>query len=262
MWKQIRLFFKDLKHVGALGFGYPARHIASLFGERVATIHVPGFGPFAVRYGDSDAAVLRQVFARREYDLSKLPQQARIERRYNALIAAGRTPVIIDAGANIGCASAWFAKHFPKAAIVAIEPDEGNVAIAKRNIAAYQTVKLVEGAIGASSGRVDVVSGDGQSFGIRTERSDEGSVKVYSVGDLKREAGPGAELLLVKVDIEGFEKDLFSENLDWLDETTALIVEPHDWMLPGQHSSGTLQRAVFPRNFEMLIHRESLVFVR
>ncbi len=39
---------------------------------------------------------------------------------------------------------------------------------------------------------------------------------------------------LVKIDIEGAEKELFQQNTEWMAKTPVIIVELHDWMLPGQ----------------------------
>ena len=41
-----------------------------------------------------------------------------------------------------------------------------------------------------------------------------------------------------------------------------VIIEPHDWMLPGSATSRTFQRALLERDFELLISGENLVFVR
>jgi hypothetical protein len=72
---------------------------------------------------------------------------------------------------------------------------------------------------------------------------------------------PSGELLIAKIDIEGFESDLFAADTDWIDQTTVLIIEPHDWMLPGQGSSRTFRAAMGPE-FDMLVSGENLVFVR
>ena len=55
--------------------------------------------------------------------------------------------------------------------------------------------------------------------------------------------GEGAPFI-VKIDIEGFEAELFSRNLEWLDRFYVLIIELHDWMLPRQRSSQSFLRAI------------------
>lgn len=259
---ELKSFFKDLKHAPKLGFAFLMRHPMALAGQNTVTLPIRGVGPLHMRYRDSDAAVIRQVFSRREYDLKKYPQERRLQAAYETALAAGQTPLIIDCGANIGIASIWFAKRYPKAQIVAIEPDPGNLNMCRPNVAPFANIRLVEGAIGAEAGAVELASPTGQGYAVRTERTESGSTRIYTIAELRALAGPNAKLLLVKVDIEGFEADLFSTSTEWLDDTAALIVEPHDWMLPGKHSSGPLQKAMFNRDFEMLVHRESLVFIR
>ena len=39
-----------------------------------------------------------------------------------------------------------------------------------------------------------------------------------------------AHYLLIKIDIEGFEENLFSKNFEWIDEKI-IIIELHDWIL-------------------------------
>jgi FkbM family methyltransferase len=262
MWAGLNSFFKDLKHAGKLGFAFLLRHPLALFGQTVASFPIRKVGRITLRYKETDAAVLRQVFSRREYNFSRFPQRARLQAAYEAIAASGKRPLIIDAGANIGLAAIWFAKLYPKALVVAIEPDAANLEICRRNVAPFENILLVEGAIGARSGRVGLVNPKGRADAVRTERDEAGAVQVFTIADLRARAGPDTHLLLVKVDIEGFESDLFSENVGWIDDAAAVIVEPHDWMLPGQFSSRPLQRAMFSRDFEMLIHRESLLFIR
>jgi hypothetical protein len=70
------------------------------------------------------------------------------------------------------------------------------------------------------------------------------------------------KLFIIKIDIEGFEKDLFSSETSWLSEATVVIIELHDWMLPGQYNSLPFQKAMLPVNSEVLISGENLIFVR
>ena len=36
---------------------------------------------------------------------------------------------------------------------------------------------------------------------------------------------------LIKLDIEGYENEIFKNNYDWIDKFKVLIIETHDWML-------------------------------
>ena len=50
---------------------------------------------------------------------------------------------ILDAGANIGLASTFFALHFPNATIVAVEPDPGNFKMLEINTMRFGNVHRV-----------------------------------------------------------------------------------------------------------------------
>ncbi len=259
--RPLKALWKDLKAARKVGLGLALRHPSGWLGQRVHCVRVPDVGPMWARFQDSDASVLRQVFAGRSYDLARFPQHARVRAAMERIVAAGKRPVIVDAGANIGASAVWFALRYPEAMVVAVEPDPSNLEIARRNVARFANIVLAPAAIGGQSGLANVVT-QGSGEATRTERGSGGETPILTIADAKALAGPGAELLAVKVDIEGFEADLFAHNLEWIDEISALMIELHDWMLPGQHSSGPLQRAVLDRGFEMLVRGESVFFVR
>jgi hypothetical protein len=108
------------------------------------------------------------------------------------------------------------------------------------------------------------------SWSNQSERSEKGDVAIVTVADLVALAGPDAALFIVKLDIEGFESDVFSGNCDWVGDPRSvwdggpamIAVEPHDWMLPGQGTSASFQAALFAKGFEVLIRGENLFFVR
>lgn len=214
------------------------------------------FGQIYFRTRDSDLAAICQTMGDREYDLKKFPQYIWVEEMYQASLAAGRTPLIVDAGANIGSAAIWFSIQFPMAKIVAVEPDPNNARICKMNTAG-RNVEVLEAAIGATSGTVSLVSSD-HSWAIQTKRG--GSIPVVTINQIQK-SNKNSDLLIVKIDIEGFESDLFSNSLEWIDESKVIIVEPHDWMLPGSGSSNSFRSAI-GSDFDMLISGENLVFVK
>jgi hypothetical protein len=76
-----------------------------------------------VRPCDSDPFVALQVFGDREYDLGA--ERTRIRGQLAAIWKEqGIEPVIVDAGANVGYSSLYFAKTFPEVTVLAVEPDE------------------------------------------------------------------------------------------------------------------------------------------
>ena len=70
------------------------------------------------------------------------------------------------------------------------------------------------------------------------------------------------ELFAVKIDIEGFEDDLFAAETAWLEEVALVYIEPHDHLFPDRASSRTFQRELGRRDFDLVIRGENLVYVR
>ena len=217
------------------------------------------YGPMHLRPKDTDMLVIRQVFIDGEYDFEKFRQMDKIKSAYARILAAGKTPVIVDAGANIGAASLWFGARFPEATFIAVEPDPGNAAVARLNLASLRSARVVEAAIGGSAGVVQLETFENQGWGARTQRSDTG-IAVVTINDLVADV-PNGELLIAKIDIEGFEADLFSANTEWIDQAAAIIIEPHDWLFPDGGTSQSLQTALVGKGRELLISGENLVFV-
>ena len=244
----------------AFGPGVLRRHLKRHAADPVMAVDVAGLGAVQVRAGESDVATLRQIFIGGEYDLSHPPALGvRVAARYREILAQGSVPVIADIGANIGAASLWFRREYPQAAIVAVEPDPGNVAILRRNLDGRPRVTIVEAAIGAEPGFAAL---DNQTSGwaVQTRRAQSG-IAVVSV-DQALAAAQGDVPFIVKIDIEGFESDLFKSNLEWIARAYVVMIEPHDWMLPGQMTSRGFQQAMAAHPFEMFIRGENILYVR
>ncbi len=250
----------NLTDIGTFGPSVALRHFGRLRGDRIATISAPGVGPVFIRAGESDIAALRQVFINKDYDI-RWPGQlaARLKQRYATILADGGKPIIVDAGANIGAASLWFGHDYPQAHIVAVEPDPSNAAILRRNIAHRSNHVVMEAAIGAERGFVSLVN-EGLGWAVQTRRAETG-LPVVTVENAFA-ASTGDTPFIVKIDIEGFERDLFATNTSWLEQCFAVIIEPHDWMLPGELSSRTFQQAMARHPFEMFMRGENIIYAR
>lgn len=248
----------NVQDVHLFGPAVVTRHLGRLRKNRIAQLQIDGT-VIHVRAGESDIAAVRQVFGQREYDISGFACWKRVLRRYEDIISQGGRPVIVDAGANIGTATIWFKHRFPEAAIVAIEPDPGTVEILRLNAAGLEHVYVMPAAIGSEPGCVELVS-EGLSWAVQTERATKG-IPVITMSDALSQV-PGGVPLIAKIDIEGFERDLFAANTDWIDDMAAVILEPHDWMLPGQYTSVPFQQAMGTRRFELLHRGENIFYIR
>jgi FkbM family methyltransferase len=153
-----------------------------------------------------------------------------------------RSPqVIIDAGANIGLASIYFATRFPEARIIAIEPEEGNLEVLRLNTREYPNVTVFPGALWGRDEQLHVVDNSYGNWGFMTSSVGDPHSKAASIAHetcgitvpslLKKYGIQRVDIF--KIDIEGAEKELFEDCAAWIEQVDALIVELHDRMKPG-----------------------------
>lgn len=211
------------------------------------------FSVHARHYVDSLTA--DEIFTQHNYDLSRLRRYDEVMAIYHKMIAHQITPLIIDCGANAGYATRYLAQEFPGAQILAIEPDPENVALARANTRDLRSVSIFQAAIGAEPGFVAVRNAEAGANAFRVERTQNADISVMTINQLVSEHklidGRKTALFFVKIDIEGFEADLFSANTQWLKNLPLLVIELHDWMLTGQARSQNFLKTVskYPRDF-------------
>ena len=143
------------------------------------------------------------------------------------------TRFVIDAGAHIGLATVQFATWFPDARIVAIEPSERNLAVLRRNAAAYPNVSVIHGALWSRNTALEMENPDSNSTGFRVREAERGPIVGITIPELMRRFRV-AEIDLLKMDIEGTEKEIFEASTEeWLPKTRTICIELHDWLRSG-----------------------------
>jgi FkbM family methyltransferase len=198
-----------------------------------------------------DRGVVNQIFQHKEYAVDEASPHGRAMRKfYDGILAAGQTPLILDAGANIGASCLYFSCVYPGSDIVAIEPERNNCALLKHNTLNTR-IRVLEGAIGSEQGTICLSDPGLSDWGFRVAAKGEYEVPVYTPNQILADY-PQARYtpLLFKIDIEGFEEQLFSRDLEWLDRFPMIVIELHDWMLPGSKSSRPFLRAIASREFD------------
>ncbi|MET0456955.1 MAG: FkbM family methyltransferase [Mycobacterium sp.] len=250
----------NAKEARDMGFPYAARRLVSRSSPMVR-VPIKGVGPLTLRLGSSDEPTVRQIFVDGQYDMRCIPQWRDIERRYEEILHHGRRPLIVDAGANIGAASLYFAREFPRAKIVAVEPEPSNARLCCENTSAFD-VEVLPMAIGSARGKVSLVDEDCENWAFATRRSSDGDIAVCTINDIVTNHHGECDLFLVKIDIEGFESDLFSANVEWVRDAKIIFIEPHDWLLPGQATSRNFQRVLAEHEFDVIVSGENLLYVR
>jgi FkbM family methyltransferase len=209
------------------------------------TVRLPEKGErqFRHRGTPADLGVIAQMFESQEYSLGRLRRGAEVQALYAELLGAGQRPLILDAGANIGASAVFFGVHFPRAHIVALEPEAGNFELLRANTAGLD-VDARCAAIGAREGEAALVDPGEGEWGYRTVAGGSGElVPVQAATRLVAEKlASGYAPYIAKVDIEGGEQELFSADTGWADRFPLLIIELHDWLLPRAGSARNFLR--------------------
>lgn len=199
--------------------GLPCYLAAEILGWRSEiALHLPDQAfPVSLRLGTSDIGFCDQIFRRGEYDLP-----------------LARPPrVIVDVGANIGLASRFFAARYPQARILALEPATVNYAQLCKNVAGIPGITPVHAALWSEAGEVELHNPIGRHGTFRTQWS--GSIQGSAIE--RTPAVTVADLLasytvphidLLKIDIEGAEREVFADAADWIDRVSVIVIELHD----------------------------------
>jgi len=211
--------------------------------------------------GPIDSSTAYQVYTQHQYNFGFLARSKDIQSKYDSILSDGKEALIVDCGANIGLSARYFAAEYPAAKIVGLEPGIGNAALARTQCKNFKNVEIRQAAIGAESGFATVENPNADANEFRTKRTSVGDVNVVTINQLLEEFS-NAELFIVKIDIEGFESDLFSANTDWIKKATILIIELHDWMLPNSANSHNFLKAISAESRDFVIYGENIFSIR
>ena len=165
--------------------------------------------------------------------------------------------LIVDAGANVGMASIYFAHRYPGAKIIAVEAESSNFDILARNVRAYPTIVPVHAALWNRDGEISVSEPElfGE-WGFITSEGPGVKVRAITMQTLMREMHIKS-IDLLKVDIEGAEKELF-ETCEWMQDVRCLMIELHDRIKAG--CSEAVQSATQP--FSRVRRGETTIYLR
>jgi FkbM family methyltransferase len=133
----------------------------------------------------------------------------------------------------------------------------------RRNVAGQANIQPVQAAVGGEDGPVRIMNKDAQEWARRTERVSgdaPDAITGLSIQSLIAIAPPPRvyQPFLIKIDIEGAEKELFSRNLEWISKFPVLIIELHDWMLPAQGTSRAFLAAIAPLDRDFVFFGENI----
>ena len=178
-------------------------------------------------------------------------------RRYDPEELDFNPATIVDAGAHIGIASILFARRYPLAKIIAIEPEPSNFALLLKNTASYKNILPICAALWKEDGEVTLGSCNVHPKGaFQVVEKGETRARAMTIETLMRETGIQS-IDILKVDIEGSEKEVFA-SCSWIDNVGVIAIELHDRVRAGCRS--TVETAA--RDFRSMERGEVTFFMR
>lgn len=201
-----------------------------------------------LRKGTTDFCVFRQVLVFEQYRIKKL--------------AKAEVRVIVDLGSNIGLSVLYFKEHYPDAMVIAVEPDKENYELMVKNVGRLPGVHCLNNAIWNSNKLLGVFDNGGgeYSYLVKEEsQSEKAAIRSVTINDIM-DRFELSRIDLLKIDIEGSEKELFSGNYEsWLPRVDCIVIEVHDWFRPG--CAAAFFRAIGDRNYTFSFHGENITIV-
>ncbi len=181
-----------------------------------------------LRTMNTDLVTARHCLAEGEFDAAA------------ELVSDRKAPLfIVDAGGYIGTAAIALAQLFPNATIVTLEPSDENYRILAQNVAPYPNVVPIHAALDAEDGKkplFDRGTGDwgfSMAAGVAERGLPEvGMTQTVSIPSLLAKMNRD-RVDILKLDIEGAERDVLLASASWIDRIGMLFVELHDRIVPG-----------------------------
>ena len=137
---------------------------------------------------------------------------------------------VIDAGANTGLTSLFFNYKYPSSKIIAIEPEQNNFNFLVKNTRNNNNIYPLKRGVWYKDTHLKICNPNAQSWAFTTQEVNEDTnsdVRGISIPTILKKYN-SKTIDLLKIDIEGAEKELFKNNIDlWLPHTRYLVIELH-----------------------------------
>lgn len=219
-----------------------------------------------LRSATSDWFTFDQIFIHEDYNLKALKRYPEFEALYAKYTAEG-TPLILDLGANIGLSGVYFRHIWPASKIVAVEPSEDNFRVLRENFGKDSAFDALLAGIASKPSRLALTDPGVEKNAFTTtmaEPGSQGGIQGVTVSDIlsRHPRSEGYSPFIVKIDIEGFESELFSGNTEWVNEFPVLIIEMHDWLFPGQQTSANFLKTISQLDRDFVYLGENVFSIR
>lgn len=194
------------------------------------------FGDFKFAFRACDLSAIKEVLVDAEYAF------------LNPVIKELKSPIVIDAGANIGLFSFWVLTANPQARIFGIEASPATFEILKRNVEGNQSANIKWQVINRAAWENSECIQFSDTLDSMSHRvSENGSQQVSGITlrEVIEKASSNREIDLMKVDIEGAEEAFLMAEPEILKRVKRLVIELHPNLCDTDRVNGLLHEA-FP----------------
>jgi len=199
-----------------------------------------------LRKGSTDFKVFRQIMVFGQYNISR--------------ITTKRVETIVDLGSNIGLSVLHFKSKFPDARIIAVEPEKSNYELLTKNVQGCNNVYCLNNAIWYSHKDLNIYDSGLGEYGYRVVDGNDrhvGTVNSITIDDII-EKFKITTIDILKIDIEGAEKELFTHNFEsWLPKVRCIVIELHDLYRRG--CAPAFFKAISTREYDIFCKGEDFV---
>ena len=201
---------------------------------------------FHIRKHSTDFQVFRSVIVFGQYNISRINNN--------------NVKTIVDLGSNIGFSVLHFKAKFPDAHIIAVEPEKHNYDHLVKNVSHHKNIDCLQNAIWYSKKNLGIFDSGLGEYGFRVVEGNQklvGNVDAITMDDIIARYNLKT-IDILKIDIEGAEKDLFTYNYEsWLPKVRCIVIELHDSFLPG--CATAFFKAISSREFNIFCRGEDIV---
>lgn len=219
--------------------GLASRFVDDASPRRTYQLSVPGIATALIcRHRSSDRYAFGQVF---------------IHGQYACPDPFAHPEYIVDCGANVGFASVYLLHRFPRATVVAVEPDSRNFDILVQNLAPYEPRAVpLHSAIWSHRVRLSIQQSteEQNEWGTQVkENASEAAIQTVEAIDVPwlLQQSPHGRIDILKIDIEGAEEMIFGQESErWIKQVGMIMIELH-----GEKNRSLFFKALSSGSFEI-----------
>ncbi|ABR54313.1 methyltransferase FkbM family [Methanococcus vannielii SB] len=168
-----------------------------------------------IRKNTTDLNVFLNIFIQKELNLP-----VKLKPKY-----------IIDAGAYAGYSSIYFHEKYPEAEIIAIEPEKSNFNTLVKNTNKIKQIISLNLGLWYKEAFLKVEDRKTGKWGFKVSEvlsTDEYDIKSTTIDNIL-DTQNWDKIDILKIDIEGSEKELFTKNSKkWINKVNVIVIELHD----------------------------------